>query len=234
MNLAIKEVAKLFDVSEKTIYRWIKQESIPVYRINDQYRFNQAELLEWASTHRIMVNAELFSEPEEEDPLPTLANSLDTGGIFYQVEGETRDAVLAHVVRRLRLPDGADRDFLYRILVAREDMESTGITEGIAIPHARNPILQYVSKPTVTLCFLEKPVDFKALDGKLVHTLFTLVTPTVKSHLHLLSRLAYALRNQNFQDVIKRRGLSEDILQAAQEAENQIKSHAATRSGTGV
>ena len=233
MNLAIKDVAKLFNVSEKTIYRWIKQESIPVYRINDQYRFNQAELLEWASAHRIMVNTKLFSEPEEEDPLPTLANSLDAGGIFYQVEGETRNAVLAHVVRYLRLPDGVDRDFLYRILVAREDMESTGITEGIAIPHARNPILQYVSNPTVTLCFLEKPVDFKALDGKLVHTLFTLVTPTVKSHLHLLSRLAYALRNQNFQNVIKRHGLREDILQAAQDAENEIKGHALTLAGAG-
>ncbi len=230
MNLTVKDAAKLFEVSEKTIYRWIKQESIPAYRINDQYRFSRAELLEWATARRIAVAAEVFREPVE-GPLPTLSGALEAGGVFYRLEGESRDAVLANVVQHLRLPDEVDRDFLYRVLVAREEMESTGITEGIAIPHARNPILQYVSKPTVTLCFLEKPVDFKALDGKPVHTLFTLVTPTVRSHLHLLSRLAYALRNPDFLDVIRRQGLREEILQAARKVEDEIRQKTSARGG---
>ncbi len=213
MKLTVKDAARLLDVSEKTIYRWIKQESIPAYRINEQYRFNRAELLEWATSQRIKVSAEIFAETEHEtSQLPSLSEALEAGGVFYRLEGNTRDEVLANVVDHLRLPEEVDREFLLRILVAREEMESTGIANGIAIPHARNPIVQHVNRPTVTLCFLEHPVDFKSLDGKPVHTLFTLVTPTIRSHLHLLSRIAFALRDEAFTDLILRQGRREEIL----------------------
>ena len=49
MQLTVRDVARLLNVSEKTIYRWIKEASIPAYRVNEQYRFNRAELLEWAT-----------------------------------------------------------------------------------------------------------------------------------------------------------------------------------------
>jgi mannitol/fructose-specific phosphotransferase system IIA component (Ntr-type) len=88
-----------------------------------------------------------------------------------------------------------DREFLYKVLLARESLGSTGIGDGIAIPHVRNPIVLHLSRPIVTLCFLERPVDFGALDGQPVNTLFTLISPTVRAHLHLLSRLAFTLRD---------------------------------------
>src|SRR5213596_3936121 len=43
MQLTVRDVSKLFNVSEKTIYRWVTQEVLPAYRVNDQYRFNRAE-----------------------------------------------------------------------------------------------------------------------------------------------------------------------------------------------
>ena len=70
--------------------------------------------------------------------------------------------------------------------MARESLGSTGIGDGIAIPHVRNPIVMHIPRPTITLCFLEHPIDFGALDGQPVHTLFTIVSPTVRAHLHLL------------------------------------------------
>ena len=66
----------------------------------------------------------------------------------------------------MKLPDDVDREFLYQVLLAREALGSTGIGDGIAIPHVRNPIVLHLSRPTVTLCFLEQPVDFGALDGQ--------------------------------------------------------------------
>ena len=58
------------------------------------------------------------------------------------------------------------REFLYQILLARESLGSTGIGDGVAIPHVRNPVVLHVSEPVVTLSFLETPIDFHALDGK--------------------------------------------------------------------
>ena len=78
----------------------------------------------------------------------------------------------------------------------------------------RNPIVLHVPQPIVTLCFLEAPVDFGALDGQPVNALFTLISPTVKAHLHLLSRLAYALRDPDFKALIVRQANRDEILEA--------------------
>jgi PTS system nitrogen regulatory IIA component len=107
-------------------------------------------------------------------------------------------------------------------------LESTAIGDGIAIPHVRNPIVLHVPQPVVTLCFLEEPVDFGALDGQPVHTLFTLISPTVKAHLHLLSRLAFALRNPDFKALIIRQAGHDEILAAAKTISNSLRTSAAT------
>src|SRR6266704_2983102 len=142
MKLTVRDAARLLSVSEKSVYRWIKQ----------------------------------------------------------------------GVVDLMKLPDEVDRDFLYKVLLAREALGSTGVGDGIAIPHVRNPIVLHLSRPMVTLCFLERPVDFGALDGQPVTTLFTLISPTVRAHLHLLSRLGFALRDPAFKSAVTRQTSRDEIL----------------------
>ncbi len=161
MKLLVKDAARLLDVSEKTIYRWIKQGSIPAYRLNEQYRFNRAELLEWATSRRIPVSPEIFREEESEAAsLPHFAEALRAGGIHYRIGGDDKSSVLHHVVEAMRLPPEVDREFLFEVLLAREALGSTAIGDGIAIPHVRNPVILHLERPMITLCFLERPVDF--------------------------------------------------------------------------
>jgi nitrogen PTS system EIIA component len=212
MKMTVREASKLFKVSEKTIYRWIEQKNLPAYRINKQFRFNQTELLEWAAACRTSFSPDLLGEPESgSTPLPDPIEALAAGGIHYRVAGTDRDSVLRSVVELLRFPDEVDREFLLQVLLSRESLGSTGVGDGIAIPHARNPIVLSVDRPTITLCFLENPVDFSALDGLPVSVLFTLITPTVRAHLHILSRLAFILTDKGFRDVLKRQGSRDEI-----------------------
>ena len=213
MQLTVRDVAGLLNVSEKTIYRWIKDKTIPAYRIHEQYRFHRAELLEWATSRKIGVSADIFQEVgEASGQVPSLAEALLAGGIVYRLFGTNTESVLRAAVDAMRLPEEVDREQLLRFLVAREALASTGIGDGIAIPHVRNPIVLHVARPTVTLCFLERPVDFGSLDRQPVHCLFTLISPTVRTHLHLLSRLAFTLRDPGFRDVIKRQALRDEIM----------------------
>lgn len=224
MNLSVKDAARLLSVSEKTIYRWIKQEIVPAYRVHEQYRFNRAELLEWATARRINVPPEAFQEPETGSmPLPSLSEALEAGGVFYRLEGKTRDEALADVVHHLRLPEEVDRPYLLQVLIARERLASTAVGDGIAIPHPRNPVLLHVTRPTVTLGFLDNPVDFQALDGRPVSILFTLITPTLRSHLHLLSKLGFVLKDRRFRKVLEEQGSREEIFAALRNAENGQK-----------
>ncbi len=224
MNISVKDAARLLAVSEKTIYRWIKGEIVPAYKVHESYRFNRAELLEWATSRRMGISPEACGEPEAEaQPLPSLSSALENGGVFYRIAGNTREKVLADTVAHLRLPEEVDRDYLYQVLLAREGIASTGVGNGVAIPHPRDPVLLHVTRPTVTLCFLEQAVDFQALDGRPVHILFTLITPTRRSHLHLLSLLGFVLRNPAFLQVLQNQAGREEIFTALRSAEESLQ-----------
>ena len=223
MQLTVRDVSKLLKVSEKTVYRWVTQGILPAYRINDQYRFNRAELLEWATVRKMTVSPDLFDEPESNGaPIPNLVEALQAGGIFYRVGGTDRESALRSVVEQMRLPEEVDREFLFRVLLARETLQSTGIGDGIAIPHVRNPIVLHVPRPLVTLCFLERPVEFGALDGKPVFALFSLISPTVRGHLRLLSRLAFALSDPGFKNAILQQASRDAIVDELRRVEAAI------------
>ncbi len=213
MNITVDAVTQLFDVSEKTIYRWIRSRGLPAYRIGNQYRFNRTDLLEWAAAQRVGISPSLMAPDaaSAHSETPSLARAIEEGGIYYRVEGNDKQSVLASLVHLMRLSQNADRENLLRILLAREELGSTAIGDGIAIPHARNPIVLNGPRQAITLCFLENPVDFGAIDGHPVHTLFTLITPTIHAHLQLLARLNYALRNDAFRSAVLSTGSRESI-----------------------
>jgi PTS system nitrogen regulatory IIA component len=223
MKLTVQDIARIFSLSEKTVYRWINRGEIPAYKINEQYRFNRTEILEWATAKRINFSPELFEEPEGEGGLiRSLGDSLDEGGIFYRVSGSSKDEVLREIVRIIKIPESVDPEFLYKVLMAREKMGSTAVGEGIAIPHARMPLVLHVPRPSVSLCFLDKPVEFGALDGKPVFALFTIISPTIRSHLYLLARLSYLLRNDEFKKILYEHGSSSAILETVRKLEMNL------------
>ncbi len=79
MELSVRDSARLLNVSEKTIYRWVKQGKLPAYRVNEQYRFNRAELLEWATSERVNVSAAIFIEPQNGTAAVGLCEALRGG-----------------------------------------------------------------------------------------------------------------------------------------------------------
>jgi PTS system nitrogen regulatory IIA component len=228
MQLTVRDVTRYLDVTEATVTRWIKQRGLPAQRVGGQYRFHRAELLEWATAQRIKVAAELFDDLEKDDePTPALSAALEAGGICYDVPDTNKERALRALIERLPLPEGVDRELILHLFLAREAAATTAIGEGIAIPHVRNPIVLNVARPMVTLCFLEKPVDFGALDGQPVHVLFSLVSPTTRGHLQLLSRLSFALHDAAFKEVVVRHGPREDVLREARRVEAGLRDAAA-------
>ena len=223
MNLSVHDAASLLKVSEKTIYRWIKQQAVPAYRVQDQYRFNRAELLEWATSRRMKVSSEIFREPEAEgQPIPSLLAALEAGGVFYRISGSDKESALQEVVQVLRLPEEVDRTFLLRVLLAREAIAPTAVGDGIAIPHVRNPVVLHVGRPSLTLCFLERPIDYGALDGKPVGALFTIISPTTRAHLHLMSKLSFVLRDSGVRRAVRQQASRQEILQQIGRVEQQL------------
>lgn len=222
MFLKVIDLATAVGVDEKTVLDWIKNKGLPAHKQDDRYRINRVDLLEWATSHDITIPPDVFETHDESSHHTKVSDALLQGGIHYDLPGDTPELALREVVFRLRLPPGLDPEFLLQTLMAREALGSTALGNGIAIPHVRSPIVGQTGESAISLCFLENPIDFDAVDGKPVTILFTLVTPNVKAHLNLLAKLAFLLHDQPFQELLHRPGSEGEIMAAIRALEDTI------------
>ena len=220
MQLSVRDVSVFLAVPTETVYRWVGQDGIPYHKINDDIRFNRAELLEWAMAREVPVSPDLIRAGEAARvPFPGLLEALKASGVAHGVGGADQAAVLRAVAERVELPEGMRRESFCQMLSARENLGFVGVGDGVAVPHARCPVALPVSKPSATLCFLEDAVDFRAVDGKPVRALFVFVCPSVRTHLHLLARLVAVLRVPAFRAALARQAPAAELLAALAEAE---------------
>ncbi len=226
MYLGLKDAARMFNVTEGVIERWIHERNLPSIMMNRQHRFERSDLIEWAASTGTRVAPDLAAPWNGSSRKPGLAEALEAGGVRHGVKCSDRDSAIAAAVGLLDLPKGVDRGFLHDMIIAREAVGSTGIGGGIAIPHPNRPIVLDVNRPSMTICFLDRPVDFKASDGIPVGILFLLISPTVQTHLHLLSRLAFAIRDEAFSGALARRAGGEEIMELIRKTEAAFPSGA--------
>jgi PTS system nitrogen regulatory IIA component len=137
---------------------------------------------------------------------------LEKGGIINNIRGLNNKDVLKNAAGSILIPAGLSAGEILDALINREDLMSTAIGKGIALPHPRNPILTNPNKASITICYLYKPVDFGALDSQLVHTLIILLTASPKMHLEVLSKISYLCQDENFRKLLTDRKEIETIL----------------------
>jgi PTS system nitrogen regulatory IIA component len=212
MDMSVADVAKMLQVSQKTIYRWLSKGKIPAYRLNEQYRFDRNELLQWVVAQKLNAPDELLEESVTMPaPPPDLSGAVERGGVIYRIAGRTREAALLEITNLLKLPPHVDRQRFYHFLEARERLGSTALGGGLAIPHSRQALIPGLTESSITVCFLDQPIPYGALDGQPVHTLFVLVAHSLKEHLGLLSRLVFALRDEALRATLQRQASRDEI-----------------------
>jgi len=203
MELSISDLSRYLGVTLDTIERWVRQGKLPVSGKFPDYRFRKTDLEKWAAIHNIRLNIpgrESIAKKNEADIL--LSQAVQNGGIHFDIPGDEVKAVIQSSIDRLfNIPDDFKTDLVDR-LIEREKALSTGIGNGIAIPHPREP-LNYLNEPLVAICFLSNPVKYQAIDHQPVSVLFLILCPSLKLHLNLLSTLSFCLRNTQFVDFLK-------------------------------
>ena len=107
-----------------------------------------------------------------------------------------------------------EADDIFDALMAREQLGSTGIGNGIAIPHCRVPLCQDIVGTMITL---SEPIDFEAIDGKPVDLFFVLIVPEKKTdeHIKTLARLAELFNEEDFCYTLRHTHDSEDLYNIA-------------------
>ena len=222
MQLTFYDIERAFEIKEKVLYQWLNARGMPAVKANDQYYFNSVDVLEWALKERIPLTPgalKLCEKSHHEQDIMTPA--ILRGGVYAGIKGERREDVLANVMDLMPLPEHVQRPALLEMLLSREQMGTTGIGNGIAIPHVKHPVILAGLEPVVGVFFLENKVDFDAIDGEKVHTLFLILSSSFKGHLSLLSRLAFCLQEESVRAVLARHAGREEILASFQIAESK-------------
>ncbi len=215
MNLKIKDIVMLTGVSEKTVNKWIEEHSIPFYKLNGQYRFSEAEINEWIISNKLDKNLNISDKLIELSAAKKqvkISEILQRGGIHYNINGDTVKDVIINAIDLLSIPDEITKDDLVESLLERENMMPTAMGHGIAIPHPRNPIITEFEHESLSICFLKNEVDYKAIDGNFVHTIFIVLSATPKRHLEILSKISYLNQQKEFYDLIKGRAAEKEIM----------------------
>ena len=135
--------------------------------------------------------------------IPSLRALLQDDLIIEEIEARDKQGVLREFARLLKSRNRVDdEEELVRILLERESLGSTGIGDGVAIPHGKLPMC---SDMIVAFGRSSRGVDFQAMDSKPVYLFFLLVTPEDKpgDHLKALARISRIIRNPALRESLK-------------------------------
>lgn len=125
----------------------------------------------------------------------SLTELLTPDAVFAPVRANGKKALMQDISERAALITGLPDRELFELLLQRERLGSTGIGDGIAIPHCR---IQGLQRMVGLLLRMDKPVDFESLDGQPVDLIFVLLAPdhAGADHLKALARIARLLRDR--------------------------------------
>ncbi len=226
MALTINEVAARLKLPVETLHRWVRQGKIPMKRSGETYTI-RAEMLErWAKEHKLEIMELADNDLGDISDVPefdSIFKAVQRGGVLYGLAGSDREAVLQAAVNHIPnlSPDESQR--VYDKLIERELLASTGIGNGIALPHPRSHPEIDLEMPQITTCFLAAPVPFDAIDGQPIRLLMVLLSHSTKQHLTMLSKLSFYLREPSFREYLLTQPSESDVLKKISELESSCE-----------
>ena len=194
--LTIDEVAKYLRVSERTVYDWAQKGEIPAGKIGTVWRFKKAELEKWVND-RLSVNK--LAPQSGNIHLETI---LSPDRIIFINYSAKRDALLALADNISTAPQIKNRQEVAQEILKREELMSTAIGRGIAIPHIR---LSSVTDLVVSVGISQTDIiDFQALDDEPVRLLFMIAAATSQHayYLQTLSFFSSRLKNRELRNAL--------------------------------
>ena len=180
--LTIEEVAKYLRVSERTVYDWAQKGEIPSGNIGTVWRFKKSEIERW-------VNERLSSNrPVALISSVRIQNIISPDRILFLNYPSKRDALMALAENLTGAPQIKNKQELISEILRREELMSTAIGKGIAIPHVRlNSVTDLVVSIGISRCDIQ---DFQTLDDMPVRLLF-MIAAAYNQHAYYLQTLSF-------------------------------------------
>jgi PTS system nitrogen regulatory IIA component len=210
--LTIEEVARYLRVSERTVYEWTQRGDLPGGKIGTVWRFKKTEIENW-------VNSRLSGyKIEPQFGTMRLATLISTERIIFIDHADKRDAIAALADNLANAPQVKNRQELIQELFKREELMSTAIGRGIAIPHVRlASVTDLVVSVGISRCDIP---GFQPLDDEPVRLLF-MIAAAYNQHASYLQTLAFfsaRLKNEGLRSALINSACAQDVYKLLAEA----------------
>ena len=230
-HMDIQEVAKLLGRDTREVQRMAEQGGIPCRRVAGELRFNRAELTEWLQQRMGLLNHRHLADM---DAAITIQRAADVDemvvGPLVHIEAidpnlaaRTKNSVLKELVA-LAGETGLlyDGEGLLEALIQREQLCSTALEAGIAMPHPRRPLHYADAEPLLVIANTTGGIGFGAPDGRLTNLFFMISCLDERHHLHVLARLCRMLHNENFPHQLRQCETAEQVAEVFHLREQEV------------
>jgi PTS system nitrogen regulatory IIA component len=226
MDLCVKDVAQLLRVSEVKIHEWLSQGVLPSYRIANEIRFNRLELETWliekGFPHPFPLSSEEGSDSLEPGILKyDLYRALYRGRVLESQSATNKSSLILETTQKVAHDYPIEAASLFKLLMAREKLMSTGLGQGVAVPHTREFLME-THFDAVYVVYPSEPIDFSSLDKQPVHTAFFLFACSDKTHLHLLAKIAGFCQNKQHLRFLQSKPPKDKLLEMVLRWEKQL------------
>ena len=204
--LTIEEVAKYLRVSDRTVYDWAQKGEIPAGKIGTVWRFKKSEVENWVNERLSSGSTSKKAETEID-----VSKILSPDRVVFISQSTKHDALTELAGVLSTAPQVKKEDELLNEILKREELMSTAIGRGIAIPHVR---LSSVSDLVMAVGVCKTPiVDFQTLDDKQVNLLI-MIAAAYNQHAYYLKTLSYfsaKLKNDEFHSDVLNAQTAEEV-----------------------
>ncbi len=151
-------------------------------------------------------------------PQLCIADLLNPARVDLDCRLTSKKRLMEHIASMLARGSGVEEQTVFRVLIERERLGSTGVGHGVALPHGR---IEDIDDAILALATLNEPLDYQAPDKQHVQIVVGLLVPenANDTHLQILAHLAQLLNQPGLRDRLLRAGDRDEVFAALREAE---------------
>lgn len=206
-SLTVKELAQMIGADARRLERMAQRGEIPCQKVGGDFRFNRAEVTEWlqqnmgtmTGDHLAEVDAGMTAHRQKAEGEAIVVPLLQLEAVSTQLNSRGKNSLLREMVALAQRTGLVyDEQALLEAVLAREELCSTAIDGGIAIPHPRRPLPYEIADSVLVVAKARRGIPFGAPDGKLTDLFFLTASQDDTQHLHILARLFRMLRDDDW------------------------------------
>jgi PTS system nitrogen regulatory IIA component len=229
--MTTQELARMLGADARRLERMAERGEIPCQKVAGQLRFHRAEITEWLQQnvgtmqrdHLEEMDAGITAQRQVREDASIVAPLLRIEAVSPQLGSRTKSSTLRELVT-LATNTGLvyDDKALLEAVQAREELCSTALEGGIAIPHPRRPLPYDLADSVLVVARTSRGTVFGALDGKLTDLFFLMAAQDDHHHLHILARLCRMLHDETWVEQLRHAETADEMVELMKQRERDL------------